>query len=184
MMVRINPEHYEHDHEEQRKNEESGEQAALHLQCEAELESCRQELAQMKDRLQRISADFENFKKRIERDRLLWTDTLEAELIRELLPVVDDFDRALVEQRKASQSPESLSYITGFELIAKGLYKFLTAHNVREITNLTTFDPQFHEAVMSVTSPDHKTGDIVAVLQKGFQYKDVVLRPAKVTVAA
>jgi molecular chaperone GrpE len=184
-MIRINPEQFEHEHDNNQQNhEETAEQVDIHAACNASLEQCQNDLALMTDRLKRISADFENFKKRVERDRLAWSDTLEAEFIKELLPVIDDFDRALAESRKKEVPAQEQALITGFELIAKTLYKFLALHNVQEITKLTTFDPEFHEAVITVQSPDHKPGAIVAVLQKGFMYKETVLRPAKVTVAA
>lgn len=172
-------------HEQLDNEREEGmhEQEASCDQCTTALESCNNELALMKDRLQRLSADFENFKKRVERDRLSWTDTLEAEFIKELLPVVDDFDRAIDELQKSQLSPDESSRLTGFTLIAKALQKFLMTHNVQEITELTTFDPLFHEAVTMVAMPDHKSGEIIAVLQKGYKYKDAVLRPAKVAVA-
>lgn len=176
--MRIHPDHYEQEEQAQDTNERQECE-----RCKQERDECKNELVLMKDRLQRVTADFDNFKKRLERDRASWTDTIEAELIKDLLPVIDDFDRAISEHKKKERSPEFDSWLTGFELIAKALSKFLTAHNVQEILNRATFDPQFHEAILQVAVEGKESGQIVDVVQKGYMYKDTVLRPAKVTVA-
>lgn len=176
-MARIHPEHYEN--EEQQQNSEHSQECE---QCKQERDKCFEELALMKDRLQRVTADFDNFKKRLERERSSLVDTIEADLLKSLLPVIDDFDRAMKEHKK-EKNPQRDAWLAGFELIAKALDKFLVAHHVTEMTNLTTFDPQFHEAVAQIPAADKEHGAIVEVVKRGFMFKNVVLRPAQVVVA-
>lgn len=177
-MARIHPEHYEQ--EEQHQNSENNQDCE---QCKQEKAKCLEELALMKDRLQRVTADFDNFKKRLERERASLVDTIEADLIKELLPVIDNFDRAINEHKKEKHSPELDVWLEGFELIAKSLYKFLSEHDVQVMTNVTHFDPQFHEAIAQVAAPDKEHGTIIEVVKQGFMYKNNVLRPAQVVVA-
>ncbi len=177
-MARIHPEHYEQ--EEQQNNSENNHDCE---QCKQEREKCLEELALTKDRLARVTADFDNFKKRLERERASLVDTIEADLIKKLLPIIDDFDRAINEHKKEKHSPELDAWLAGFELIAKSLYKFLTAHDVQIMTNVTLFDPQFHEAIAQVAVPGKEHGTIIEVVKKGYMYKNNVLRPAQVVVA-
>lgn len=146
-------------------------------------DSCSTEITALKESCLRIAADFENYKKRVERDRASWTQMAQSDVILALLPIVDDFDRALEAHRKQEHSEELNTWLAGFELINKALYKFLTTHNVTEIVQIIQFDPEFHEAIAQVESPVHEAGQIVSVVQKGYMHKDQVLRPARVTVA-
>jgi len=177
-MARIHPEHYEQ--EEQQQNSENNHDCE---QCKQEKEKCLEELALMKDRLARVTADFDNFKKRLERERGSLVDTIEADLIKELLPVIDDFDRAVAEHKKEKHSSEFDAWLAGFELIAKALYKFLSQHHVQVMANVTIFDPQFHEAIAQSAIAGKEQGAIIEVVKKGFMYKNNVLRPAQVVVA-
>lgn len=145
--------------------------------------ACFQELTQTKDQLMRVSADFENFKRRVEKDRAQWTTIAQADVLRNVLPIVDDFDRALAQKRATEMSAEQTAWLSGFEMIAKSLQKLLSTAGLQEITDLTVFDPQFHEAIAQVDSPDHASGKIVSVVQRGYIFKGTVLRPARVTVA-
>jgi molecular chaperone GrpE len=147
------------------------------------LEECKKELAYWKDQFLRSKADFENFKRRIEKEQTQWFQTAQAVLLFDLLNVVDDFDRAFEEKQKEGYSLELKAWIEGFELIRKSLHKLLSKYDVKEIKIEAEFDPRIHEAVAQVDSPDHKAGQIVDVIQKGYTFKDAVLRPAKVTIA-
>jgi molecular chaperone GrpE len=148
-----------------------------------EIEMCLTELSLWKDQCKRISADFENFKKRVERDRAAWSYAAQAEILRNLLPVIDDFDRAMSEYKKLERSSDHESWIAGFDLIRKAFDKFLQTYGVTEITQLEHFDPEFHEAVAQVDSPTHESGALVDVVQKGYMFNGHVLRVARVTVA-
>jgi molecular chaperone GrpE len=144
-------------------------------------DSCEQELAKVKDTLIRLGADFQNYKRRIEKDRSHWAHMIQSEMIVDLLPVVDDFDRALEEVKKEEGSQDS-KLLEGITMIHKGFNEYLKKQDVAPIEQMQTFDPELHEALMQVESEDHKEGDIVQVLQRGFALKGKVIRPAKVSV--
>lgn len=156
---------------------------AAHKEKEASsdnvLEACKQEVAEWKDKYMRAAADFQNYKKRLEKDQLAITKSIKADFLREILDIVDNFDRALEVNDQESQQ----EWLRGFAMIAKELYKFLQKHGVSEIEAGVTFNPELHEAVMQVTSDEREPGQIVEVLQKGYYLNDAVLRPAKVSVA-
>ena len=132
------------------------------------------EISLWKDQCKRISAEFENFKKRSERDQLRWVELSKEKMLKELLSIVDDFDRAL-KQEKSDKS--------GLELMYQSFLKFLNKNGVVMMQNYETFDPEYHEAVMQIDSPDHTTGQIVEVFAQGFMIQDRILRPAQVSVA-
>lgn len=148
-----------------------------------DLTACLQEVSECKEAAKRIAADFENFKKRVERDRVLWSQVAQSDVLLNVLPIVDDFDRALNQAQTKECSAELETWLAGFELINKSLYKFLQSFGVTPIEQVTLFDPEFHEAIAQIESPDHASGTIVEVVQKGFMRNDRVLRPARVTVA-
>lgn len=133
--------------------------------------------------LARLTADFQNYKKRVEKDRALWMDRSSMDLLLPLLSVVDDFDRALQDAQKNENQEMFQEWIKGFAMIRKALYDFLAQQKVVVIEQVKTFDPLLHEAVMQIESSDHESGDVVQVLQTGYMYKDQVLRTAKVSVA-
>lgn len=155
-------------------------QAALALQ--AQLEACKATSEQWQNRYIQLSADMQNYKRRMEKEQLTWTRRAQETLLLQLLPIVDDFDRAIAEHKKHSGG-ELTAWMVGFEMISKELYKFLSAARVTEITRQGAFDPILHEAIAQVDAPEVASGDIVEVIQKGYLLGDEVLRPAKVTVA-
>ncbi len=140
------------------------------------------ELVQLKEKFVRLGADFQNYKKRVEKDRVEWMDKSKADLLVGILPIVDNFDRALEEARLA-QNEQLNEWLKGFELINKILYDFLKEQGVEQIAQNKVFDPTFHEAVAQLDSANHASGEIVDLFEKGFSYKGKVLRTAKVTVA-
>jgi len=147
------------------------------------LQACQKELETYKDKFVRVAADFKNFKGRVEKEKASWIHIAQSELMHDLLSIVDDFDRALQEKKEQAVSEEVAAFLDGFVMIRKSLYKFLENYKVAEITEIKQFDPNLHEAIAQVDSDKHESGDIVEVLQKGFMFKDLVLRPAKVVVA-
>jgi len=142
------------------------------------LEICQQEAALWKDQYARISADFDNYKKRMDREQVQWMQTAQTMVVKDLLTVVDNFERAL-----SQKTDETASLYIGIEMIYKSILQLLNKYGVKEFSEYTTFDPELHEALMHADSADHTPGQIVQVLEKGFMMKDKVLRPAKVTVA-
>lgn len=144
-------------------------------------QECAQSCAELQDKLLRVTADFQNYKMRTERERMQSIQIGQIAVITRLLSIVDDVERAMIEAKK--QGNADLNWLTGFELIAKSLNQLLTDYRVLPIEQIKTFDPELHEALTQVDAPDHQSGDIVVVLQKGYVMDSRVLRPAKVTVA-
>jgi len=152
-------------------------------QLQADISACEKEIEEWKAKFVRSTADFENFSRRMEKEKGRWISKARSELIVDLLVVVDDFDRALEENCKKEHEEGIKTFLDGFDMIRKTLYKILGTYGVIEILETKVFDPNLHEAVVQVDSEDHKSGEIVQVLQKGFMVKDQVIRPAKVSVA-
>jgi len=160
---------------------ENSENNGINMQ-ENSLQKCELELQQLKDSFKLISADFQNLKNRTIKEKAGWISSCQSDLLLDLLPIVDDFDRAFLEYNK-SQDKTSDNWITGFELIHKAFYKFLDKYGIQEIPQIGIFDPEFHEGISQVESPDHKADEIVQTVQKGYMFKDKIMRPAKVIVA-
>jgi len=153
---------------------------AMAQQNNDELEACNAERDAWKEKYVRVQADLDNFTKRIDKERLQWRNTVQGALLLDLLPVIDDFDRAF-EQKKEDENIQS--WLAGFEMIRKNMQKILDKYEVKEIPAEMSFDPEYHEALVQIESPEHKSGEIVAILQKGYTFRGSVLRAAKVSVA-
>jgi len=134
--------------------------------------------AELHDRLLRRQADFDNFRKRAERDRSDFLQYAGMEFAREILPIVDDFDRALkVETADAS-------YAKGVELINARMHETLKKMGLEPMDTLgKTFDPNLHQAVERVETDEAEDQTILAEFQKGYTFKGKLLRPAMVKVA-
>jgi molecular chaperone GrpE len=145
------------------------------------VETLKQELKLAQERASYLAADLENVRRRLDKERQHLVDAAQMTLLRDLLEIVDNFDRAFADLQ---HRPELAPYIAGFELIYKSLQKFLARYGVHEMTTLTVFNPEFHEAVIHVDEPNVEPGHIVTVLQKGYLYHNQVLRPARVSVKA
>jgi molecular chaperone GrpE len=144
------------------------------------LEILKRERDDYYDRLLRQTAEFENYRKRIERERRAHADQAVADLLRDLLLVVDDFDRALASEA----SDASGSYRKGVELIHTKLQDLLRKQGVRPIDALgVDFDPNLHEAVLWESSPDHREGEVIGEVRRGYTLGDRLLRPSLVKVA-
>ena len=132
-----------------------------------------------KDRWLRKSAEFDNYRKRVERERREQADQSVVDLLQELLLVVDDFDRALT-----VGGDEGGAYRKGVELIHGKLHDLLRKQGVKAMDVVgTDFDPNVHMAVMHEESPEHREGEVIGELQKGYLLNDRLLRPAMVKVA-
>ncbi len=142
------------------------------------LEKTQKELQEAKDMLLRTAAEFDNYKKRTERDRIASLEYAKAQMIKPLLPILDNVDRA------AACEPGSNDYNKGIELIVK---QFCELGNQLGITAIgevgEQFDPNFHEAVMHIEDENLGENVIAQVLQKGYKLGDTVIRTAMVQVA-
>ena len=148
-----------------------------------ELVACQQELATWKEKCLRVSADLDNFRRRMEKEQVRWMQVAQAQLLKDLLSIVDDFDRALSHKEKLEFTPEVAEWVSGVAMINTSFTKILSQSGLTKISETKTFDPELHEAVVQVDSPEHNAGEIVEVLQKGYRFNQQVLRPSKVSVA-
>ena len=144
------------------------------------LETLRQEKDALQDRLLRTAAEFDNYRKRMDRERADLSAFATADVLTELLPIVDNFERAL----QAPAPPEADVFRKGIELIHKQMLDLLRKRGVRPIESLgADFDPNFHQAVIHESSADHREGEVMQELQRGYMLGDRLLRPAMVKVA-
>jgi molecular chaperone GrpE len=136
---------------------------------------------QLRDRLLRTTAEFDNYRKRVDRDRKDMADRAAESVLTEILPIIDDLERALA----ASDTGEGADpYRRGVELIHKQLLDLLTRRGVTPIeTTGATFDPHLHQAVSSEPSADHQEGEIIEEFRRGYRLGERLLRPAMVKVA-
>ncbi len=132
------------------------------------------------DRLLRKTAEFDNYRKRVERERRTHAEQAVVDLLLELLPVVDDFDRAVA----VEPADTPVAYRRGVELIHTKLHDLLRKQGVTPIEAVgTDFDPNLHQAVAHEPSADHREGEVVSEMSRGYQIGDRLLRPAMVKVA-
>lgn len=145
-----------------------------------------------KDLYRRVLADLENYKRRVEKERAGWYIDAQIAVIRPILTVVEDIDRAVglkKETRPVETCPvETRPVETGLGLIQKNFYKILKDLGVSEIDCSKEFSPDLHEALLEVESDKHESGEIVDVVSKGYSFKrgesePVVIKHAKVSVA-
>ena len=133
-----------------------------------------------KDRWLRKSAEFDNYRKRVERERREHADQAVVDILQDLLAVVDDFDLALT----VDAGEGGAAYRKGVELIHAKLHDLLRRYGVKPIDVLgADFDPNVHQAVVHEESPDHREGEVIGELRKGYTINDRLLRPAMVKVA-
>ena len=148
---------------------------------ESEPNDEHRELLELRDKYLRLAAEFDNYRKRTLRERMDLIQSAGESLLRDLLPVVDDFERGI---EHASEAEDMDAIRTGMSLIYNKLKEFLTNHGVREISAVNEpFDTNWHEAIVNISVPlDEMKGKIVDVIQKGYTLNDKVMRYAKVVV--
>ncbi len=131
------------------------------------------------DDLRRLAAEFDNYRKRVARDQELTAVRATERLVKELLPVVDDLERAL----EAAEQHEEAKLEEGVRLVHRALADLLRRQGLQEIETAGQFDPHVHEALLAQPS-DAEEGSVIQVAQKGYRLGDLVLRPARVVVSA
>jgi molecular chaperone GrpE len=152
------------------QEEESGEDRLAALEAERD---------EAVDRWKRAAADFDNFRKRAAREREEYLSLANERLIKELLPILDDLERALT----AAAEHEEATVEEGVRLVHRSLAALLEQHGLKSIDTDGKFDPHVHEALLSQPS-EAEEGSVVDVVQKGYRLGGRVLRPARVVVAA
>ena len=148
-----------------------------------ELDKLREENKILQDKILRISADAQNMRKRLE-DEIMRIHKYEGEdVLKELLPTIDNFERA-IKLEDEDLSEELSKFLSGFKMIYTGLVNILESKEIKEIDCLNKdFDPNFMEAVLTSKVEGIEKNKVVEVLQKGYMYKDKLLRPAMVKVS-
>jgi molecular chaperone GrpE len=144
-----------------------------------ELETLQQERDELLDTLQRVQAEFDNYRKRAARDQQSLVARAHERLVNELLPVLDDLERAL----EAAEAHEEAKLEEGVALVARSFADVLRKEGLQEVPTDGKFDPHVHEALLSQPSSEDE-GTVIEVLQKGYRLGDRVLRPARVVIAA
>jgi molecular chaperone GrpE len=132
------------------------------------------------DLLQRVQADFENYRKRTARDQERLVAHAHERLLSELLPVLDDLERAL----EAAERHEEAQLVEGVQLVQQALRQALAKEGLVEIPTEGAFDPHVHEALLTQPGGDVEPGSVLEVVQRGYRIGDKVVRPARVIVAA
>lgn len=164
--------------EEQTQNAE--EQTAV----EAEIERLKVELSEAKDKYLRLYSEFENFRRRSAREKLDMVQTANQELVKDLLPVLDDFERA---SNSFSQQMDVSTLKEGMDLISNKFGKVLEQKGVKPMESKEgmDFDPEIHEAITKIPAPKEELkGKVVDVVEKGYYLHDKVVRFAKVVIGS
>ena len=132
----------------------------------------------------RLAADFDNYRKRVAREHAELTTRANERLVNELLPVLDDLERALEAAAEHDHTVEGEAKLEeGVQLVHRSLASLLERHGLKEIETDGVFDPHVHEALLAQPAEGAEEGSVLQVLQKGYRLGDKVLRPARVIVA-
>lgn len=178
-----------HKHNDEEVNETKAEAvetpengAQLKVQIEAlqsKLTEAESQASEYKDGWMRSQAEFQNYKKRVERDNEMMYAAMKGDIIKKILPALDDLERAL-----QNRPTDTGAWINGIELIHKKLQSILEAEGVKRIeAEGAAFDPNFHEAISHEPSETVESGHVIAVAQNGYMLGERVIRPALVRVA-
>lgn len=158
----------------------------MDVECceESEVEQLQSKVADLEDKYLRANAEFENMKRRLEKEKMQAISYAHEVFARDLLPVIDSLEMAIVAGNNTEiESGELLNKVKeGLSLTIDQFRKALERHGVELVKIEGEFDPNFHEAVMQLESEDKKSGEILQVFQKGYKIKDRILRPAMVSI--
>ena len=150
-----------------------------HAEVVEESSGAEDRAAALEDRLLRLAADFDNYKKRAAREREEYVTHANERLVKELLPILDDLERALM----AAAEHEEAALEVGVALVHRSLASLLERQGLKPISTEGKFDPHVHEALLSQPS-EADEGSVIDVVQKGYTLGDRVVRPARVVIAA
>ena len=150
---------------------------------EEQIAQLKEQLQQSEDKYLRVHADFENVKKRLEKEKYQAIDYASEKFARDLLPPIDSLQMALKSAQLELGAEELLGKLKeGIELTLKNFNTVFEKHDISTVETNGEFDPNFHDAVMQVDSAEHEDGQVVQELQKGYKYKERLLRPAMVSI--
>lgn len=157
-------------------------ECCCHEESNEEIEALNKQISDLKEALLRNQADLQNYKRRKEEEYEVFQKYKNEDLIKELLTVVDNFERA-IKMDDNDLSDEVSKFLSGFKLIYTNTISILNKYNVTEIkAEGVEFDPTYHHAVLTEHDDTKPSGVVLEVLQKGYIYKDRVIRPAMVKV--
>jgi len=161
---------------EEIKNEETIENSEEATVVEVDAEAKYKEL---EDKYLRAHADFENTKKRLEKEKQMAIDYTNEKFAKEMLPIIDSLELALAHSGEESETSKLRE---GVSLTLDTLVKAFERNGIKQIATFGAFDPEMHEAIMQAPSDEIEEGHIVATLQKGYIFRDRLIRPALVSV--
>jgi molecular chaperone GrpE len=151
---------------------------------QAALDEAKAEVAKYKDEYIRVHADFDNSKKRLEKEKATAVAYSNEAFAMDMLGVLDSLESALSSVDQVESGEDAIAkFKEGLELTKEQMLKALARNGVEEIATDGEFDPNIHQAVMQMESDEHESGQIVQLLQKGYSMKDRVLRAAMVSTA-
>lgn len=140
-----------------------------------ELEILKQQTQEWKEKAFRLAADVENIRRRSSEEQRLQKEKIEKKIFLDLLPIIDNFDRAITANKEMAEK-------LGILLIRNLFEKFLHSHYVSEIKEIEYFDPELHEAISQIDDENKSSGTIIEVFEKGYRLHNSILRHAKVAV--
>ncbi|MBV6449975.1 MAG: Protein GrpE [Anaerolineales bacterium] len=174
-----------HKHETHEIKIEAEEMPEMDEQVEVDVEALKRQLEDAESKLaesvegwQRSQADFQNYRKRVERDNEMTFASMKGDIVKKILPVLDDLERAL------NNRPADDAWANGIELIARKFQNILDVEGIKRIEAAgAEFDPKFHEAISHEHNEDFESGQVIEVVQNGYMLGERVIRPALVRVA-
>ena len=156
-----------------------GDTEAVEVDFAAEVDKLKEELSEKDDKMKRLQADFENFRRRTAKEKEEISAVVTQLLMKDMLPLLDNFERALL------TDGEGEAFKTGIEMVYKQFGVALKEHGLEYIdVSEAKFDPNYHQAVMRVQDPEKEDDTIAAELQKGYMVKGKVIRPSMVQVVS
>jgi molecular chaperone GrpE len=166
--------------DEPKKEGDAGSSAEKETKHEETIKSLEKRLAELNDKYLRLHAEFDNFRKRNERERRNLIARAGSSIVSDLLPILDNFRLALGYDASSDES-----FRSGMELIHKQLHEALGKHGLEHIPSVgEVFDPMVHEALMTEPSAEYEEGIVIEELQSGYKLNGTVLRPARVKVSS
>ena len=163
------------------ENPDAVEEEEIEQLPDQEMMRMQQEVEEANDTMLRLAAELDNYKKRVAKDRESLIKYSAQAMVQGLIPVLDNFERAI---ESADKSKDFDSFLEGVKMIYKSMYDALERNGVVRVNALgEAFDPNIHEAVMQVNSEEHKENVVVQELQKGYMLHDRVIRPSMVVVS-
>ncbi len=181
----LNKENLQNEEENTEVKEIDSDEAEAEAEAvENEFDLLQAELTQLKDKYARVHADFDNIKKRLEREKYTAVEYANEKFARDMIPVMDSLQAAMNSAQSDADPAELIEKLKeGIELTLKQFTTALEKHGVKMVSHDEPFDPNIHNAVQSVDSDEVESGQIVQTFQTGYKYKERPLREAMVVVA-